>query len=94
MSESKRPVHEITYYPVRISIWENESEDHRTFYSTTVSRLYKQKGKWQSSHSLNAEDLLVAAKALDAADTWIREQFQAAHEDRREREAIHSESAA
>ena len=82
MSENRRPVHEITYFPVRISIWENQAnEDGRIFYSTTVSRLYKQKGKWQSSHSLNAEDLLVAAKALDAADSWIREQFQSARDE-------------
>lgn len=93
MSENKRPAHEITHFPVRVSIWENESDEHRTFYSTTISRLYKQKGKWQSTHSLNAEDLLVAAKALDAADSWIREQFQAAREDRRERQAIQSDAA-
>ncbi len=91
MSDNKRPVHEVTFYPVRVSIWENESDDHRTFYSTTVSRLYKQKGKWHSTHSLNAEDLLVAAKALDAADTWIREQYQASRDERREREAVQAE---
>jgi hypothetical protein len=88
MSQSNRPVHEITHFPVRVSIWENESEEGRTFYSTTVTRLYKQKGKWKSTASLNAEDLLVAAKALDAADTWIREQQQTARDDRREREAV------
>lgn len=86
MSQNNRPVHEITHFPVRVSIWENESEEGRTFYSTTLSRLYKQKGKWQSTPSLNAEDLLVAAKALDAADTWIREQRQSTRDDRRERE--------
>jgi hypothetical protein len=92
MSENKRPVHEITYFPVRASIWENESEDARMFYSITVTRLYKQKTMWQSSHSLNAEDLLVAAKVLDAADSWIREQFQLARDERQVREAIQTES--
>lgn len=94
MSDNKRPVHEITLYPVRVSIWENESDDHRTFYSTTLSRLYKHKGQWCSTQSLNAEDLLVAAKALNAADSWIREQFQASREERRERNHRSSESAA
>lgn len=88
MPESTRPVHEVTYYPVRVSVWENESEDGRRFYATTVTRLYKQKGKWQASGHLNAEDLLVAAKALGSADTWIRERYQAARDERRERDAV------
>jgi len=94
MSGKQRPVREITYYPVRVSIWENQAEQGKTFYSTTVGRIYKAKGEWQSSQSLNAEDLLVAAKALNDADTWIRDQYQTAREQRREREAIRGESAA
>ena len=81
MSDNKRPVHEVTFYPVRISIWENESDDHRTFYSTTVVRLLRAKGQMAFNAFVERGNLLVAAKALDAADSWIREQFQASREE-------------
>lgn len=70
---TNRPVHEAKVGRVRAAIWARDTK-HGTRYSVTVGRLYKsEEAGWRTSSSLDLEDLLLAAKALDAADSWIRE---------------------
>jgi len=72
--EKRRPAHEVKLGRVRAAIWPNETKNG-TRYSVTVGRLYKtEDAGWRTSSSLDLEDLLLAAKALNQADTWIREQ--------------------
>ena len=69
MSSSK-PVHEETSWPLKASVWENES-DKGTFYSLTLERSYKDAdGNWKNSASLSRRDWLAGARLLERAHDW------------------------
>jgi hypothetical protein len=71
---SRSPEYKAQYGRVQAAVWKREI-DGRTGYSVTVSRSYKDKyDQWQRTNSLDEEDLLPAAKALDDAYTWIQRQ--------------------
>lgn len=71
-----RPAHEVRLGRVKAAVWANGSE-HGVRYSVSVCRVYKdQDGKWRTSESFGREDLLVLAKVVDRAHTWICEQTQ------------------
>lgn len=54
-------------------MWANNGEGGIR-YSVTVCRLYKDgQQKWQTSDSFGRDDLLVLAKVLDFAHSWIFE---------------------
>lgn len=73
MPDSKKPATKVSVHPVSAAIWRN-SNQKGTFYSVTVERSYKDDaGKWQTSSTFNASDLLVLAKLADLCDTKIRE---------------------
>ena len=63
------------------TVWENRTEDGKTFYSTTLSRSYKAGDEWKESNSFNEDDLLaiarLAGKAYDAIKR-LRAQAKAA----------------
>ncbi|MBK7878913.1 MAG: hypothetical protein IPJ77_24915 [Planctomycetes bacterium] len=74
-NERQKPVHEIRLGLVRASIWENKSE-YGVRHNVTLERLYSVKlddnrRQWKSTGSFGRDDLLVAAKVLDLAHTWI-----------------------
>jgi hypothetical protein len=76
-----RPVHEVRFGTIRAAIWANQTEQHGVIYNVTVSRSYKNSsGDWKDSDSFGRDDLLIVAKALDEAHTWI------CQEQRRERQ--------
>jgi hypothetical protein len=62
---------------VRAAIWANDTEGG-VRYNTTVSRIYKdpRDDQWKNSDSFGRDDLLLLAKVLDIAHTWISEQTQ------------------
>ena len=71
MTPTRTPVHEIRLGLVKAAIWAHETEAGLRHH-VTVERLYKDaEGRWKSSDSLGREDLLVAAKVLDLAHSWI-----------------------
>jgi hypothetical protein len=71
MSDSKKPISKISLYPVSAAIWRNQNEKGAS-YSVTFERSYKDdKGKWQSSATFNANELLLLAKLADQAHTEI-----------------------
>lgn len=69
---ANRPVHEIRYGNVKTVIWKNQTVNG-AMHNVTVARLYKDGDQWKESASFGLEDLLVLAKALTAAHTWIYE---------------------
>jgi hypothetical protein len=75
-SERKpKPVHQIRYGTVSCAIWGNETK-FGTMFNVTASRSYRTKdddGKEvvADSSSFGRDDLLVLAKALNDAHTWI-----------------------
>ena len=48
-----------------VTIWENQSEDDKTYYSSSLTKSYKDDaGEWQETSNLNADDMLRAANLL------------------------------
>jgi hypothetical protein len=73
MSDSRKPAAKLSLYPVSAAIWRNQNPKG-VFYSITFERSYKDEaGKYQTSSTFNASDLLVLSKVADLCDTKIRE---------------------
>jgi hypothetical protein len=71
MSDNKKPAAKVSLHPVSAAIWRNENPTG-VFYSVTFERSYKDDaGKWQSSATFNASDLLLLAKVADQAHSEI-----------------------
>lgn len=71
--EKPRPVHEVRLGRVKAAIWANETE-HGLRYSVSVCRVYKDQGqKWRTTDGFGRDDLLVLAKVVDLAHTWVCE---------------------
>lgn len=77
---TNRPASEIRIGSIKATIWANDVADEKyekreKRYSVKLCRLYKEKDsdEWRTTDSLGKEDLLVAAKVLDQAHTWIVE---------------------
>ena len=69
------------YGRVDVAIWKRQAEE-RTWYSFSISRSYKdQDGQWQRTSSLDEEDLLPGAQALEEAYIWAQGQRQKARDD-------------
>ena len=72
---TRSPVNEIRFGLVKVSIWKNQRRGN-DMYTVTVCRLFKDGELWKESTRFGRRDLLVLAKALDAAHTWIYQQSQ------------------
>ena len=72
---SKKPVHKLRDGAIEVAIWKNDGEKG-PWYNVTHSRSYKQGDEWKESDSYGQDDLLVLAKLLDLAHTWILSQQQ------------------
>jgi hypothetical protein len=71
----KTPVHEVRLGLIKVSIWKSETR-HGDRHNVTLCRLFKNGDVWQQSTQFGRDDLLLAAKALDVAHTWIIAQSQ------------------
>lgn len=81
-STTNRPWTEMKSGALKVVIWENRSDQNRTFFSTTLVRLYQDAAKqWKESHGLGRDELLRAANLLTRAFDKIE------GEERRRREA-------
>jgi hypothetical protein len=73
MEEKQKPVHKIRYGNIEAAIWANET-DNGTAYRVSVTRHYLDSETWKSSGTFGKDDLLVLAKAVNEAHTWIYNQ--------------------
>ena len=69
----QKPAHEIRQGRIKATIWENETENGTRF-NVTVARIYKDGEQWKTTDSFGRDDLLLLAKVIDQAHTWIFEQ--------------------
>lgn len=77
LPDRNRPVHVVRLRNIRAAVWANETEAGLR-YNATVSRLYKDDDdQWKTSESFGRDDLLLLAKVVDLAHSWISEQMQA-----------------
>ena len=67
-----RPAHEIRLGSIKATIWARQSE-HGTRYSVHLGRIYKTAEGWKTSTSFDRDDLLLLAKVVDRAHTWLYE---------------------
>lgn len=71
MGDKKGPTHEITLGRIRATVWENRTDDTDVWFNVTVSRLFKEEGKWRDSRSFRRDDLPILALAILTAYAWI-----------------------
>lgn len=71
-----KPVHEIRFGLIKAAIWHNMTRSGER-YNVTLTRLYRNGDLWKESTHFGRDDLLVAAKVLDLAHTWIHQQDRA-----------------
>lgn len=64
------PAHKIRSGALEVAVWRQEN-DKGSWFSVTMSRSYKQGDEWKQSDSYGTDDLLLLAKLLDQAHTWI-----------------------
>lgn len=76
MSDKAKPAHKIRHRALAVTIWKNNS-DKGSWYTVTPSRAYKQGEEWKESDRFDGDDLLLLAKLLDRAHTWIVDAEQA-----------------
>lgn len=74
-----RPVHTIRYGTIKVAIWRNMVDVGNASmarYNVTASRSYKDGDEqWHDTQSFGYDDLLILAKALNEAHTWIANQM-------------------
>ena len=64
---------------VRAAVWANESEKG-PWYSVSATRSYRRGEEWKQSDRFGQDDLLVLAKLLGMAYSWIWTQQQQARQ--------------
>lgn len=74
--QKPKPVHEVRLGKVKAAIWANETEQG-VRHNVTVSRIYRDGEQWRTTESFGRDDLLLLAKVLDRAHTWILDQARA-----------------
>jgi len=70
---AQRPVKEFTLNFVTAAVWENQ-HDGKSRFKVTLTKSYKDDGKWERTSSLDASDIPYAVKVLDQAHTWEAEE--------------------
>ncbi len=80
-SEKQKPVRTIRSGCVSAAIWERDGTNGK-FFSVTVQRSYKpaDSEEWKYTDSFGRDDLLLAAKLLDQAHTFIMRKEAEAHD--------------
>ena len=70
---AKQPVHSVRFGYIKVNIWFNQTKSGDR-HNVTVTRLYRDGDLWRESQHFGRDDLLLLAKALDQAHTWIMQQ--------------------
>ena len=68
----QQPVHEVRIGAVKATIWENETTAG-VRHNVTLVKLYKDAEEWKQTESFGRDDLLLVAKVVDQAHSWIYE---------------------
>jgi len=69
---NQKPAHEVRLGSVKAAIWQNQTENGTRF-NVTLARIFKDGEQWKSTDSFGRDDLLVLAKVVDMAHSWIFE---------------------
>jgi hypothetical protein len=81
------PAQKLRIGNVSAIVWRNPS-DKGAWYSCQIQRSYKNgDDEWRQTDAMGLDDLLVAAKLLDQAHSWIAEAMQADRKAKKEQAA-------
>ncbi len=67
---AKQPVHSIRIGYIKASVWHNQTKAGDR-HNVTVTRLFRDGDVWRESNHFGRDDLLLLAKVVDQAHTWI-----------------------
>lgn len=71
---NNEPVAKLRDRGLTVTVWKNEGDEDKIFYSANLSKSYKDSAEeWQETSSLNADDMLRAANLLKSAYNKILE---------------------
>ena len=71
-----KPIHEIRLGLIKAAIWHNLTRAGER-HNVTLTRLFRNGDTWKESNHFGRDDLLLAAKVLDLAHSWIYQQDRA-----------------
>lgn len=70
-----KPAHIIRLGTIKAVVWTNQGARSPVAHSVQLLRIWRDDaGTWHETTSLYRDDLLVAAKVLDLAHTWMHQQ--------------------
>ena len=67
---AKQPIHSIRFGYIKASIWQNQTKAGDR-HNVTLTRLFRDGDQWRESNHFGRDDLLLLAKVVDMAHTWI-----------------------
>ena len=70
-TKTAKPVETIRLRGISASVFENKSEDGKTFHKVSLQRTYRQGDEWKNTQSLSRDDLPIAAMLLQKAWEYI-----------------------
>lgn len=65
-----RPIQEFRHRRIRATVWKNNTTSG-TMYTVTITRGFKQGDEWRDSHSFGYDDILIVAKLMYDAHSYI-----------------------
>ena len=68
-----KPIHTIRHRAIKVAIWKNQTTKG-AMYDVKVTRGYKEDETWRDSYSFGYDDLLVVAKLMNDAHSFITAQ--------------------
>ena len=74
---SNQPVHRLRIGSISAAIFENKTQDGKTFYNAQFDRSYRDGETWKHTTSYGRDDLLILAKLADQVHSWIVDKQQA-----------------
>jgi hypothetical protein len=77
---NNQPVNRLRIGVLGAAIFENQTQDGKTFYNAQFDRSYRDGETWKHTQSFGRDDLLVLAKLADQVHGWIVDRQQANNE--------------
>lgn len=74
---NNQPVQRLRIGNISAAIFENKTQDGKTFYNAQFDRSYRDGETWKHTQSYGRDDLLVLAKLADQVHSWIVDRQQA-----------------
>ena len=75
-TEGSKPVHRIRLSNISAAIFENKTNEGKSYFNVQFDRSYKDGDEWKNTHNFGRDDLLQLAKVADQSHTWIYQQQQ------------------